>query len=174
MSGKITPLQLKWWKKKFLKIRKLLSWIKFHWNAYDFDYAYFIDMMIKKLTYMGTSIYVDNIIVDRKKIMSSIWKARKQLQNFRDAFDKAEIESDKRMIKEFGQKLYLRFDMKDEDEVSSKLKLEYYTDNPVDEETKQKMIEYHTSMLNLEYELQQKYLGEFCKIMQSDIYGWWD
>ena len=50
----------------------------------EWDYSFFIQMQIKKLTVMGKYFrnYGFTIDEDRRKIVRSIWKARRHLLNF--------------------------------------------------------------------------------------------
>jgi len=172
---RLTIFHKKWWKKKFKRIRRLYQWSKFHAKEYDWDYCYFIDMMIMKLTFMGTTIHNNNIIVGRKKVMNSIWAARKKLQNFRNAFDIAEERNKMEMIERFGQELKSKMVFKDSEKKGFHiLDFIYSTDTLVSEEILEEMKKMDEEQLGSEYEIKKDMLNDFCNILKDNIFYWWD
>ena len=168
-------------------------------NDENFDYDYFLRLIDKKLTLMGKCIFEDDILLEKKKIVHTIWYARYLLRKINDDFlekrinfmnkvvynkfgfylkDKINIISDKICSHNCNSCLYKEICDTD------RLLIFYYAvdkeGNPIEVENDRmlKVYDFYENIVEKfisKYEEDSnRYLIKFFDYVKENIYSWWD
>jgi hypothetical protein len=180
--------KMKWLKKRIenIKYRAFVRWcdrqyIKFiKKDNYDFDWCSIVDMNILKLTIMGLRFakYGEIIDKDRKKQVRTIWAARRELKHVRDAFEINIAKAEKAFKEEFGFEYHSKMVLTPcEDKPSmSVCTWELITPTPktLEEITHIEKRWRELFPFESEWEFQKASLRKAHKIIEKNIWKWWD
>ena len=165
---------------KMFNAWKLKQYMKFlRKENYDFDWGSIIDMNILKLTMMGLQFAKFGVIVDedRKKQVRTIWAARRELKNCRDAFDIVWVQAQRKFKEKYGFEFESTFTWKALPNGMSQLEEAVpITPEPVSDEKAKEMSAYWDSLFDLsdEWKLEKASLKKAFKIIAKHIFSWWD
>lgn len=177
MFPQFSTLKFKWFKitKKIAYIRWVLSSENF-----DYDYSSILNMLYFKLTRMGLYFARWGIVVDeeRKKQVRTIWKARREIGKAVDAWDIIYDRAMDKFQKRYGFP-YSSEMMWESDKEGKFATLKGYKLiaplhlTPEKEEEMHEFWRKHSS-IDAESDLQRKAIKEAFKIIQENIWTWWD
>jgi len=165
----------------------------------NFDYEYLLSLLDKKLTLMGKCIFEDDFILEKKKVVHSIWYARFLLRKINDNFLEKRIDFiNKRAYVKYGLYLKDQFNFLlgkacshkcsnctyNELCNTSRLLTVYYAvnkDETAIEVDDTKMLQVYDFYKNIaenfvaNYEKDSdRYLKKFFDYVKENIYSWWD
>jgi len=150
-----------------------LAWFILRRNR-EWDYSFFILIQIKKLTMMGKYFhnYGFTIEEDRRKIVRSIWKARRHLLNFNNSSEKLGNKADSEILRQIKKPYNTKLisDKKGE-YYNCIIKTEGYT---IEEEEKAKSIYNSIAGYEIETKYQKDELEQAFEIIRENIIQWWD
>lgn len=141
------------------RIWKYFRYQKFLKLNAEFDWEYLIDMMVLKLTLMGLEFAKFGVSADRRKMVRSIWAARKQLKRVIDAYVIAEESGQRRFEARYGKKFQHSAEMPQEDsQRAEEIRFWYKECNP----------------LNTEDVIQKEALHKAFLLIEASLFEWWD
>jgi hypothetical protein len=177
MFPQFSTLKYKWY--RFTKKISYIRWV-FSKENFDYDYASILNMLYFKLTKMGLHFARWGVVIDedRKKQVRTIWKARNEL---RKAVNAGDIVYDTAMAK-FKKKYGFPYESEmiwesDKEGKFSTLK-GFKIIAPVrltpEKEKEMQAFWYKHYGHDMEDALQRKAIKEAFKIIQENIWTWWD
>jgi len=139
----------------------------------EWDYGYFIEFQILKLTSMGLYFRKYSFIIeDRKSIVRSIWKARKHLKNYINSSEILGLKAEKEILKKIGKPYNIIVNTKKEPEsIKTIISVENYS---VEEEEIAQSIYKSIAGIEVESEYQEVELISAFDIIKENIKNWWD
>ena len=156
-----------------LKTNINLVWLILKRNK-EWDYSHFIELQIAKLTSMGVYFKNHTLIIqeDSRKIVRSIWKARKHLKNFINSSEILGIKADNEIFKRIGKPYKIVVDIKKETElINSIISIEDYS---LEEEEIAKLMYKSIAGPEEESKYQETELKNAFNIIKENITNWWD
>lgn len=162
---------------KIWKKRKYYRFIRK--ENYDFDWASIIDINILKFTIMGLQFAKFGVIIDedRKKQVRTIWAARKELKTCRDAWEIVYNKAQKLFKEKYGFKFETKFEYIKRPDGMVELGESFpITPKLITLEEGREMVKYWHEIFggSDEYNLQKDSLKKAFKIIEKNIFHWWD
>jgi hypothetical protein len=177
MFPQFSTLKYKWY-----RLTKKISYIRwvFSKENFDYDYAGILNMLYFKLTKMGMYFARWGVTIDteRKKQVRTIWQARNEIRKAVDAWDIVYDNARAKFQKKYGfpYESELIWESDKEGKFSTLKGVKLIAPLRVTPEKEEEMHAYWRkhSAHGMEDALQRKAIKEAFRIIQENIWTWWD